>query len=65
MKMNIISEVINMARKEREFNFICVNEPDEDCLDRFHTAIAKELIKKHGIETIRKVLETIAEEKAE
>lgn len=54
-----------MARKEREFNFICVNEPDEDCLDRFHTAIAKELIKKHGIETIRKVLETIAEEKAE
>lgn len=53
-----------MARKEREFNFICLNEPDEDCLDRFHTAIARELVKKYGVENIRKILKAI-EERAE
>ena len=60
------NEVINMAKKQREYKFICTNEPDRGCLDRVYTVMAKGLINKYGIDCIKAVLKAIktTEEKA-
>lgn len=66
MLNKIKNEVINMAKKQREYKFICTNEPDRDCLDRAYTIMAKGLINKYGTAFIRAVLKAIktTEEKA-
>lgn len=47
----------------KEFEFIEINEPDGYCLENFHKALAKGLINKYGEEAMRKVVDTIKENK--
>jgi hypothetical protein len=47
----------------REFNFIINTPPDETTIDEFHKSLARILVKKYGVETIKKVIQLVEQQK--
>lgn len=41
----------------KDFEFIIVTPPNEECIESFHKTLAQGLINKYGIEIMRKVVE--------
>lgn len=41
----------------KDFEFIVITPPDEECIENFHKTLAQGLINKYGIETMKKVVE--------
>ena len=41
----------------KDFEFIIVTPADEESITNFHKSLAQGLINKHGIETMKKVVE--------
>ncbi|MBU5486991.1 hypothetical protein KQI77_02280 [Clostridium sp. MSJ-8] len=44
---------------KQDFEFVIDVPPDDYCIEKFNITLARGLIKKYGVENIKKILETI------